>query len=93
MMQVKHEQERRRFELLDEKGNHWGELTYSLGGDVMNINHVGVHPAQQGEGLGDVLVKAGIEYARKENLSIHPICSFSIHFFSKNKAEYEGLLK
>ena len=92
-MEVKHIPESRRFQLLDEKGNHWGEMTYTMGESVMNINHVGVHPAHQGEGLGDVLVKAGIEYAQKENISIHPICSFAAKFFSKNKSEYEGLLK
>mgnify|MGYP006170533337 CR=1 FL=1 len=42
-------------------------------------------PAFKGKGMGEKLVIAGAEYARKENLKILPLCPFAKNIFSKNK--------
>lgn len=52
------------------------ELTYSLTGDRMVINHTGVPPAIEGRGIGSALVRAAVEDAIARDLTIVPLCSF-----------------
>ncbi len=39
----------------------------------------------RGKGYASKLVEAAIEDAEKRNLKIVPICSYSVHYFIKNK--------
>lgn len=91
-MKVKHELGNRRFELIDEENNRWGEMNYILRDNILNITHVGVHESHRGEGLGDLLVEAGIDFAKEEKLMIHPICTFAVHYLKKHK-EYNELIQ
>lgn len=91
-MKVKHQPNNRRFELIDEENHRWGEMNYILRENTLNITHVGVHESHRGEGLGDLLVEAGIDFAKKENLMIHPICSFAVHYLKKHK-QYNSLIQ
>lgn len=91
-MKVKHQLENRRFELIDEKNHRWGEMNYILRDHILNITHVGVHESHRGEGLGDLLVESGIDFAKKENLKIHPICTFAVHYLKKHQ-QYDDLIQ
>ena len=71
---------------LMEDGKQIGMMTYSMAGnEKMIIDHTEVDPAFKGKGMGEKLVIAGAEYARKENLKILPLCPFAKNIFSKNK--------
>lgn len=90
-MKVVHIPGEKRFNLVDAEGSSWGELEYTQKESVMSLNHTGVSPARKGEGLGDVLVKDAIQYARENDLKIRAVCPFVIHFFNKTGSEYSDV--
>ena len=69
-----HEKENKRFILQDSA--NVAELTYELNNDTITFNRTYVPPVFEGQGIGSKLVKAGFEYADKENLKIKSTCSF-----------------
>ncbi|MBQ2362448.1 MAG: N-acetyltransferase [Bacteroidaceae bacterium] len=52
-----------------------GYITYEISNDVMTITHTIAHVEKRG--VGQHLVLAAIEYAKQENLKIHPQCSYA----------------
>jgi predicted GNAT family acetyltransferase len=52
-----------------------GYITYEISNDVMTITHTIAHVEKRG--VGQFLVLAAIEYAKQENLKIHPQCSYA----------------
>lgn len=83
-MKAVHIADEKRIALLDGSGTAWGELEYSIKGDVMSINHTGVSPEKRGEGLGDLLVLAAIDLARVKEWEVRVICPFASRFIEKN---------
>ena len=73
-LEVVHLHEENRFEIRVD--GHTAELTYSLLGSTILFMHTGVPPALEGQGIGTKLVKAGLEYARKNKFKIQSICWF-----------------
>ncbi|MDO5016772.1 MAG: GNAT family N-acetyltransferase [Porphyromonas sp.] len=41
------------------------------------IDHTEVKPGYEGHGYGKLLVKAGVEFARKEGVKIIPLCPYA----------------
>jgi predicted GNAT family acetyltransferase len=66
--------ERKRFEI--QIDSQIAELTYSLNGNVIVFIHTGVPPALEGRGIGSLLVKTGLQYAKDNNLNIQSLCWF-----------------
>ncbi len=61
-------------------------------GDVMEITHTEVDEKYSGQGLGKQLVRAGVDYAKKENYKIEPTCSYARSIISKTP-EFQDILK
>lgn len=55
------------------------------------IDHTHVADHLRGQKVGQQLVKAAVEYAKKENLIVVPLCPFAKAEFEKN-TEYQELL-
>lgn len=55
---------------------HTAVLDYILHGDTITFTHTGVPPALEGRGIGSVLVKAGLQYARENQLKVQSLCWF-----------------
>jgi predicted GNAT family acetyltransferase len=53
------------------------ELTYRVRGGRLSIVHAGVPPALEGKGIGATLVRAALELARAEGLTVVPYCPFA----------------
>lgn len=51
---------------------------------VLNFYHTYVHPDFRGKGLGEKLVLAAAEYARKSGFLVIPGCSFVALIFSRH---------
>ncbi|XLS28349.1 GNAT family N-acetyltransferase [Flavobacteriaceae bacterium M23B6Z8] len=67
------------------------EMTYSkAGNDKIIIDHTHVDESLTGEGVGAKLVKAGVDYARKNSLKILPLCPFANAEFKKHP-EYDDV--
>ena len=64
---------------------HEAEMTYSkAGAKLVIIDHTGVPEALNGLGLGALLVKRGVEDARKEGKKIIPLCPFAKAYIGKH---------
>lgn len=89
-LNIIHNTEQERFEVhLD---SHTAELNYRLSGDTIIFTHTGVPSALEGRGVGSLLVKAGLEYARKNNLKVQTVCWF-VEGYLRRHIEYQDLIK
>ena len=68
------------------------ELTYRLSGNTIIFTHTGVPSALEGKGIGSLLVKTGLEYAKKNNLKVQTLCWFVDGYIQRHK-EYQDLIK
>ena len=66
-------------------------LMYNQQGDTIVFTHAEVPPAIEGEGIGGLLAKAGLEYAQLNNLKVVPRCPF-VASYMKQHPEYEDLM-
>ncbi|MEQ8749421.1 MAG: GNAT family N-acetyltransferase [Amphiplicatus sp.] len=64
---------------------HEAEMTYSKAGETrIIIDHTGVPDELRGLGLGPLLVKRGVEDARKEGKKIIPLCPFAKGYIDRH---------
>ncbi|MDT3426734.1 putative GNAT family acetyltransferase [Paenibacillus forsythiae] len=69
------------------------EITYKLDNSkTMIVDHTYVSEQLRGQGAGEQLVKAVVDKARSEGLSVIPQCSYAAHQFKKHP-EYGDVLK
>lgn len=69
-----------------ENGKKAGVMTYSWAGKKkFIIDHTEVEPEYNGKGVGKQLVNAAVDFARKENKKITPVCTFAKAMFDKNE--------
>ena len=63
-----------------------GEMTFTWAGkNKFIIDHTGIEKAFGGKGFGKKLVMKSVEFARKKNIKIIPLCPFAKSVFDKNK--------
>jgi uncharacterized protein len=79
-----------RFEL--EKDGHFAVLEYQLSGKKIVFTHTGVPDALGGQGIGSLLARAGLDYARRQSFAVEPLCSFIASYIQKHP-EYKNLVK
>jgi predicted GNAT family acetyltransferase len=68
-------------------------LSYSRHGDLLYLTHTEVPSAFRGEGLGVKLVRAAMDYARDEKLTVVPFCPFARAYLERHRTDYEGLVR
>ena len=88
--QVIHNIEESRFEV--QQDGHLAELDYNLSGTAITFTHTGVPPALEGRGIGGLLAKAGLDYARQHHLDVVPLCPF-VRSYIERKPEYQSMVK
>ena len=86
---VVHDTAAGRFQI--EEGGRLAVLDYSLAGGTITFVHTGVPPELEGRGIGSKLARAGLDYARREALSVVPQCPFVLAYVHRHK-EYADLL-
>ena len=86
-MEIKHRKEESKGAFIaDENGTKAGEMTYSQAGeDKIIIDHTEVNAEFNGKGVGKEMLLAAVDYARKNNIKILPLCPFAKAGFDKNK--------
>lgn len=92
-MQIKLEQtDKRGAFFIEENGARLAEMTFTKAGDsLIIIDHTEVSDALRGTGAGKKLVAEGVDYARKNNLKILPLCPFAKSVFDRTP-EYADVL-
>ena len=77
---------------IEENGKRMGEMTFSKAGNTrIIIDHTEVSDVLKGKGAGKQLVSAAVDYARKNNIKIIPLCPFAKSVFDKVK-EFQDVL-
>src|SRR5512133_107051 len=66
-------------------------VQYDLFENVMDITHTIVPGSLEGRGIGGILVKHALDYAREKGYKVKPTCWFADKFIKKFK-EYEDLV-
>ena len=62
---------------IDEDGEWIAELTYVNSNGVMTIDHTEIDEKLRGEGIGEDMVRAAVEYARANGLKINAVCPYA----------------
>ena len=94
-MEIKHRENAHKGSFYIEENNIiLAEMTYSFAGaDKMILDHTKVYDTLRGKGAGNMLVEAAINYSRKKNISIVPLCPFAKKVIEKTPAYRDVLLK
>jgi predicted GNAT family acetyltransferase len=72
-------------------GKRLAQMTYTVAGTRVIIDHTDMDAALRGTGAGKKLVHAAVEWARKENARLMPLCPFARSVFDKTP-EYSDVL-
>ena len=72
-------------------GKRLAQMTYTVAGTRVIIDHTQVDDALRGTGAGAKLVEAAVEWARAENARLLPLCPFARSVFDKTP-EYSDVL-
>jgi predicted GNAT family acetyltransferase len=76
---------------VSEKNKRLAEMTFSKSVGRIIIDHTDVSDALRGKNVGKQLVAAAVEYARKNNIKILPLCPFAKSVFNK-VVEFQDVL-
>lgn len=82
-MQIEHQKESRRFAAEMDHGT--AELAYSEHPEgVLDLQHTFVPPEERGEGAGDALVRAAVDFARSSDYRLAASCPFVRAWLERN---------
>ncbi len=85
-MDVIHNHEQNRFEVLLEGGSV-AELSYTRKPGILSITHSYVPDAARGQGVAARMMRAALEYARRDDLEVAPICSYAAAYLAQHKGQ------
>jgi len=84
LMPIRHERSGHRGAFVVERdGKRLAEMTYTVAGDRVIIDHTTVDDALRGTGAGARLVEAAVQWARAERRKLLPLCPFARSVFDK----------
>lgn len=88
-LEVINNTEKRRFEVKAE--GHTAASDYMVVGPKVIFTHTEVPIALEGNGIGSMLAKAGLNYAKEKGLKVMPLCPFMAGYV-KRHPEWKALL-
>ena len=86
---VRNNEQESRFEV--EAGGELAVSQYVRRGSTIYFTHTEVPPAAEGRGIGNILARVALDYARSNRLRVVPRCKF-IAAFIKRHPEYQNLV-
>lgn len=89
-LSVVHNESESRFET--KIGEEHAVADYTREGDLMTFTHTYVPKTHEGQGIGQALARAALDFAVREKLTVVPACPFIAAFVERN-AEYQALLR
>jgi uncharacterized protein len=84
MQIIEHEQSGHRGAFfVEEDGKRLAQLTYTVAGTRVIIDHTEVDDVLRGTGTGRKLVAAAVDWAREEEVLLLPLCPFARSVFDR----------
>lgn len=74
----------------EQNGEKLGEITWTLLGDVMVMDHTYVSETLRGQGIAKKLLDTAASYARENELKMDAVCSYVVTAFNKSN-EYDDV--
>jgi predicted GNAT family acetyltransferase len=68
---------------VEEDGKRLAQLTYTVEGTKVILDHTEVDDVLRGTGTGRKLVAAAVDWAREEDVRLLPVCPFARSVFDK----------
>lgn len=69
------------------------EMTYTYAGPKkIIIDHTVVNESLKGQGVGYKLVEASVDFLRKNEMKVIPLCPFAKSVFDKRRDDYSDVL-
>jgi predicted GNAT family acetyltransferase len=72
-------------------GKRLAEMTYTVAGSRVIIDHTQVDDSLRGKGIGAKLVGAAVDWARQDNVKLMPLCPYAKSVFDKTP-DYSDVL-
>lgn len=76
---------------LERDGERLAQMTYTVAGTRVIIDHTDVDDRLRGTGMGRQLVDAAVQWARQENARLMPLCPYAKSVFDKTP-DYSDVL-
>jgi predicted GNAT family acetyltransferase len=86
---VRHNEQASQFEV--ETGGELAVSQYIRRGSTIYFTHTEVPPSMEGQGIGNLLARSALNYARENGLRVVPRCRF-ISAFIRRHREYQDLV-
>ena len=74
----------------EQNGRMLAEITWTILGDVMVMDHTFVSPELRGQGVAKKILDRAASYAREQELKMEPVCSYVVTAFERYK-EYDDV--
>jgi predicted GNAT family acetyltransferase len=84
--------EEHRYEARDGQGSVVGFAAYQRGHDTVVFTHTEVDDAQEGKGVGSMLVRGALDDVRGHGLKVLPVCPFVKEYIERHD-EYADLVE
>jgi predicted GNAT family acetyltransferase len=72
-------------------GKRLAEMTYTVAGSRVIIDHTQVDDSLRGQGIGAKLVRGAVDWARTDNVKLMPLCPYAKSVFDKTP-DYSDVL-
>ncbi|WP_338733878.1 GNAT family N-acetyltransferase [Mangrovimonas cancribranchiae] len=92
-MEILHDSDNKKGVFYIKKDKHRiAEMTYVFAGpSKIIIDHTEVDSSLKGQGVGYKLIEETVQFARKNNLKITPLCPFAAAVFKKKADDYNDV--
>jgi len=94
MQMIEHEQTGHRGAFfVEEEGKRLAQLTYTVAGTKIILDHTEIDDSLRGTGTGRKLVAAAVDWAREEDVRLMPLCPFARSVFDKTPGFADVLVR
>jgi len=78
---------------IEENNQKAGEMVVGISESALTVYHTEVIPEMEGKGLAKQMLDEMVDYARKYNLQVVPLCEYVHVQFKRHADEYKDIWK
>ena len=77
--------------VIDEGDKHLAEMVISISDGNLTVYHTEVSDELKGQGVAAKLLATMVEYVRKNNLKVIPLCPYVLIQFKRHPEQYQDI--